>query len=49
MVLTLPKLPEETQRLGDTTEKATPDLTLLVHLTSPDNRYDMLYLANYAT
>ena len=46
---TLPKLPEVTQRLGVTTEKSTPDLTLLVHLTSPDNRYDMLYLANYAT
>jgi len=45
---TLPKLPEVTQRLGVTTEKATPDLTLLVHLISPDNRYDMLYLANYA-
>ena len=46
---TLPKLPEVTQRLGVTTEKASPDLTLLVHLVSPDNRYDMLYLANYAT
>jgi multidrug efflux pump len=46
---TLPKLPEVTQRLGVTTEKTTPDLTLLVHLTSPDKRYDLLYLANYAT
>jgi multidrug efflux pump len=45
---TLPKLPEVTQRLGVTTEKTTPDLTLLVHLLSPDDRYDMLYLANYA-
>ena len=45
---TLPKLPEVMQRLGVTTEKATPDLTMLVHLISPDNRYDMLYLANYA-
>jgi multidrug efflux pump len=45
---TLPKLPEVTQRLGVVTEKATPDLTLVVHLTSPDHRYDMLYLANYA-
>ncbi len=46
---TLPKLPEVTQRLGVTTEKATPDLTMVVHLVSPDQRYDMLYLANYAT
>ena len=30
------------------TEKATPDLTMVVHLVSPDDRYDMLYLANYA-
>jgi multidrug efflux pump len=46
---TLPKLPEVTQRLGVVTEKATPDLTMVVHLVSPDDRYDMLYLANYAT
>jgi multidrug efflux pump len=45
---TLPKLPEVTQRLGVVTEKATPDLTMVVHLVSPDHRYDMLYLANYA-
>ena len=44
----LPKLPEEVQRLGVTTNKASPDLTLVVHLLSPDNRYDTLYLANYA-
>jgi len=46
---TLPKLPEVTQRLGVVTEKSLPDFTLLVHLVSPDNRYDMLYLSNYAT
>jgi multidrug efflux pump len=45
---TVPKLPEVTQRLGVVTEKATPDLTMVVHLVSPDHRYDMLYLANYA-
>jgi hydrophobe/amphiphile efflux-1 (HAE1) family protein len=44
----LPKLPEVVQRLGVTTEKASPDLTMVVHLVSPDNRYDTLYLANYA-
>src|ERR1700756_1756759 len=44
----LPKLPEEVQRLGVTTNKASPNLTLVVHLLSPDNRYDTLYLANYA-
>ncbi|WP_445773765.1 efflux RND transporter permease subunit [Shewanella sp.] len=43
-----PRLPEEVQRLGVVTEKSSPDLTMVVHLTSPDNRYDMLYLSNYA-
>ncbi|HEX7112697.1 MAG TPA: efflux RND transporter permease subunit, partial [Mizugakiibacter sp.] len=44
----LPKLPQEVQRLGVTTQKSSPDLTMVVHLTSPDHRYDMLYLSNYA-
>jgi multidrug efflux pump len=44
----LPKLPSEVQRAGVTTTKASPDLTMVVHLTSPDKRYDMLYLSNYA-
>jgi multidrug efflux pump len=43
-----PRLPQEVQRLGIVTEKSSPDLTMVVHLTSPDNRYDMLYLSNYA-
>jgi multidrug efflux pump len=44
----LPKLPDVVQRLGVTTNKASPDLTMVVHLVSPDNRYDTLYLSNYA-
>ncbi|WP_417362545.1 efflux RND transporter permease subunit [Gallaecimonas pentaromativorans] len=44
----LPRLPEEVQRLGVVSEKSSPDLTMVVHLTSPNNRYDMLYLSNYA-
>ncbi|GGD60303.1 multidrug efflux RND transporter permease subunit [Lacimicrobium alkaliphilum] len=44
----LPRLPQEVQRLGVVTEKSSPDLTMVVHLISPDNRYDMLYLSNYA-
>ena len=44
----LPQLPEEVQRIGVTTEKASPDLIMVVHLVSPDDRYDMLYLSNYA-
>lgn len=43
-----PRLPQEVQRLGVVTEKSSPSLTMVVHLTSPDDRYDMLYLSNYA-
>jgi multidrug efflux pump len=43
-----PRLPQEVQRLGVVTEKSSPDLTMVVHLTSPDDRYDMLYLSNFA-
>lgn len=44
----LPRLPEDVQRLGVTTEKSSPNLTMVVHLLSPDSRYDMLYLSNFA-
>src|SRR4030095_16879721 len=45
----LPKLPEEVRRLGGATTKPSPDLTMVVHLTSPTERYDEIYLRNYAT
>ena len=45
----LPRLPEDVRRLGVTTIKSSPDLLMVVHLTSPDERYDMVYLRNYAT
>ena len=44
----LPRLPEEVRQLGVTTVKSSPDLTMVVHLVSPDDRYDMVYLRNYA-
>src|SRR5437879_2628340 len=44
----LPKLPEEVRRLGVTTTKQSPDLTMVVHLFSPNGRYDEVYLRNYA-
>ncbi|BEU01675.1 multidrug efflux RND transporter permease subunit [Agarivorans sp. OAG1] len=43
-----PRLPLEVQRLGIVTEKSSPDLTMVVHLSSPEDRYDLLYLSNYA-
>jgi multidrug efflux pump len=45
----LPRLPQVTQQIGVTTVKSSPDLTMVVHLISPDNSRDMLYLRNYAT
>src|SRR6201993_2571430 len=44
----LPRLPDVTRQLGVTTVKSSPDLTMVVHLISPHERYDMLYLRNYA-
>src|SRR3954469_25384289 len=35
------RLPEEVRRLGITTVKSSPDLTMVVHLLSPNDRYDM--------
>src|SRR4051812_13926439 len=44
-----PKLPEDVRRLGVVTQKASPDLLMVVHLFSPDGRYDDIYVRNYAT
>jgi multidrug efflux pump len=43
----LARLPEDVRRLGVTTQKRSPNLTMVVHLTSPDGRYDTVYLRNY--
>ena len=45
----LPRLPEDVQRLGVTVQKSTPNILLAVHLYSPDQSRDELYLSNYAT
>jgi multidrug efflux pump len=44
----LPRLPEEVRQIGVTTVKSSPSLTMVVHLTSPDGKYDDQYLRNYA-
>ena len=43
-----PRLPEDVRRIGVTTLKSSPDLLLVVHLLSPDGRFDQLYIGNYA-
>jgi multidrug efflux pump len=42
-------LPDEVKRIGVTTKKKSPSILLCVNLISPDNRYDNLYLSNFAT
>jgi len=44
-----PRLPQEVQRQGLTTKKQSTSIILVVGLTSPDGRYDSLFLSNYAT
>jgi multidrug efflux pump len=44
----LPRLPEEVRQLGVTTVKSSPNFIMVVHIESPDARYDELYLRNYA-
>ena len=45
----LPRLPDIVRQIGVTTEKSAPNLTMVVHLVSPDNSRDALYLRNYGT
>ena len=44
----LPRLPDVTRQLGVTVTKSSPDLTMVVHMRSPENTHDILYLRNYA-
>ena len=43
-----PRLPQAVRDLGVTTVKSSPDLMMVVNLLSPDDRYDITYLRNYA-
>jgi multidrug efflux pump len=45
----LPRLPEEVRRIGVTTAKSSPSLTMVVNMFSPDNSLDELYQRNYST
>src|SRR5918994_431508 len=48
VAIATPRLPEEVRRLGVTTRKSSPDLMMVVHMLSPDESYDQLYVSNYA-
>lgn len=41
------RLPEPVRRLGVTVQKSSPDLMMVIHLLSPDNSRDQLYISNY--
>ncbi|HJZ29910.1 MAG TPA: multidrug efflux RND transporter permease subunit [Hyphomicrobiaceae bacterium] len=41
------RLPDEVRRTGLTVRKRSPDLLLAIHLISPDNSYDQVYISNY--
>src|SRR5687767_326753 len=43
-----PRLPEDVRRLGVTVRKNSPDMLMVIHLSSPDASRDQLYLSNYA-
>src|SRR5437899_11874383 len=43
------QLPDDVKRQGITVKKQSTNIILFVVLTSPEDRYDSLYLANYAT
>jgi multidrug efflux pump subunit AcrB len=47
--LALPLLPDVVKQAGVTTRKRTPDILLVVAVYSDDDRYDQIYLSNYAT
>ncbi len=44
----VPRLPQEVRNLGVTTTKSSPDLMMVVHMLSPDETFDQLYVSNYA-
>ena len=40
-----PRLPQEVRNLGVTTTKSSPDLMMVVHMLSPDETFDQLYVS----
>src|SRR5215468_10528362 len=47
VALAMPLLPTPVQRQGITVRKRTPDILLIINFTSPDRRYDEIYLSNF--
>ena len=49
VALSLPALPAAVQSEGVTVKKRSPHVMMFVNLVSPDDRFDGLYLSNYAS
>ena len=48
VAIATPQLPAEVRAVGVTVQKQSPNIMLVVNLLSEGNRYDTLYMANYA-
>lgn len=48
VAVALPRLPQSVRNLGVTTRKNSPNLMMVVHMLSPDDSLDQLYISNYA-
>jgi multidrug efflux pump len=48
VALAIPMLPDVIKQTGVTCRKRSPDILMGIALISPDNRYDQLYISNYA-
>ena len=46
--LALPSLPDVIRQTGVTVKKQSPDILVGIAITAADNRYDQLYLSNFA-
>src|SRR5256885_5373685 len=44
-----PRLPQDVRQIGVTVTKSSPDLMMVVHLSSPDKSRDQLFISNYGT
>src|SRR5260221_10032203 len=49
VAIATPQLPQDVQRIGITVRKNSPDMLMVIHLSSPDRSRDQLYISNYAT
>jgi hydrophobe/amphiphile efflux-1 (HAE1) family protein len=48
VAIAVPRLPEDVRQQGITTLKSSPDILMVIHIVSPEKRYDQLYIGNYA-